>query len=200
VYSNAGSLNSEEEQELEVYFKEIEEENKGRGEALTSIPKASPRMSNARWGECHASESDVDVALKAERMKALRNEGNPGSNPTIVPFNSASFIPNLEKLGIVVGLDENSRDEALLVLNRVVQAGSGVNNLCDKKEEVLELEEKELDEEEEVDKLLLQNICGELMEEVMDVGGEDFVIPTKHSTRKWSCKKWGMVAKRKGKK
>jgi hypothetical protein len=47
----------------------------------------------------------------------------------------------------------------------------------------LELEEKELPEEEEVDKLLLQNICGEIMEEVMDFGGDDFVIPTKNYQR-----------------
>jgi hypothetical protein len=45
-YSVDGSLNSEEEQELEEYFKEIEEENrvveesKGQGEALAAILEA----------------------------------------------------------------------------------------------------------------------------------------------------------------
>jgi hypothetical protein len=47
----------------------------------------------------------------------------------------------------------------------------------------LDLEEKELADEEEVDKILLQSICGEIMEEVIDFGGDDFVMPTKNITR-----------------
>jgi hypothetical protein len=41
----------------------------------------------------------------------------------------------------------------------------------DKKGDVLDLEEKELADE-EVDRLLLQSICGEIMQEVMDFGGD----------------------------
>jgi hypothetical protein len=51
-----------------------------------------------------------------------------------------------------------------------VQISSGAAKRVDKKIEVLELEEKELDEEEEIDRLLFQNTCGE----IMDVGGDDF--------------------------
>jgi hypothetical protein len=40
--------------------------------------------------------ADVEVALKAEKIKALRNEGNLDSNPTLVSYDTASFIPNLE--------------------------------------------------------------------------------------------------------
>jgi hypothetical protein len=52
-----------------------------------------------------------------------------------------------------------------------------------KKCEVMDLEEKELAKEDEVDKLLIQNICSEIMDEVMDFGGDDFVIPSKKITR-----------------
>jgi hypothetical protein len=45
--------------------------------------------------------------------------------------------------------------------------------------------------------VLLQNICGDLMEEVMDVGGDDFVIPPKHVKRNWNSKKKGKLADRK---
>jgi hypothetical protein len=66
-FSDAGSLNSEQEQELEDYFKEIEEEkrveeeNKGQSEqgssaALAAIPEASPRT---RRSKRRVSESDV---------------------------------------------------------------------------------------------------------------------------------------------
>jgi hypothetical protein len=47
----------------------------------------------------------------------------------------------------------------------------------------MDLEEKELAEEDEVEKLLIQNICGEIMDEVMDFEGNDFVIPSKNITR-----------------
>jgi hypothetical protein len=83
-----------------------------------------------------------------EWEQQCRQQGISVSNPSLVPFNSASFIPNLESLGIAVGLDENNRVEALLELNRAVQAGAGGKFSCDKKQEVLELEEKELDDEE----------------------------------------------------
>jgi hypothetical protein len=66
-FFDAGSLNSEEEQELEDYFKEIEEENrveesKGQGETLSSaalgaILEASPRMMSVRRGKRRGPES-----------------------------------------------------------------------------------------------------------------------------------------------
>jgi hypothetical protein len=55
----------------------------------------------------------------------------------------------------------------------------------------LDLEKKEIADEEEVDRLLLQNICGEIMEEVMDVRCDDFVIPTKHIMKLRARKKGG---------
>jgi hypothetical protein len=58
-----------------------------------------------------------------------------------------------------------------------------VSNILDKRRNILDLEEKELADEEEADRLLLQNIYGEIMEEVMYVGGDDSVIPTNHSSK-----------------
>jgi hypothetical protein len=64
-YSDAGSLNSEEEQELAQYFKEIEEENKVKdertdldearsGAALAAILEASVFLSGTRRSKRHA--------------------------------------------------------------------------------------------------------------------------------------------------
>jgi hypothetical protein len=39
--------------------------------------------------------------------------------------------------------------------------------------------------------VLLQNICGEIMEEVMDVGGDDFIIPPSHVAKNRARKKGG---------
>jgi hypothetical protein len=50
--------------------------------------------------------------------------------------------------------------------------------LVDLKEKVIEKVEKEILEEEELDKLLLQNIRGEIMDEVMDLGSDfDVILP-----------------------
>jgi hypothetical protein len=102
---------------LKALFKEIEEESKveeetkDKGEALARpFRRPRARLSNARRGKRRASESDVDVALKDERLKALKNEGTCVSNLSLVSFNSASIIPNLESLGSM----KNSRVEALL--------------------------------------------------------------------------------------
>jgi ribonuclease HIII len=72
-YSDVGSLNSKEEQELAQYFKEIQEENKveeermgsdevGKGAALAAIPEASILLSESRRSKRRASDSDVEVA------------------------------------------------------------------------------------------------------------------------------------------
>lgn len=53
---------------------------------------------------------------------------------------------------------------------------------------------RELADEKEVDRLLLQNICGEIIDEVMDVGGDDFIIPTRHITKHCARKKAGKAA------
>jgi hypothetical protein len=162
-------LNSEEEHELEEYFKEIEEENRVveegkvfvttlRGTELAAIPEASPKMSGARRGKRHASELDVDMALKAEKIKAIKSEGNLDSTPASVNFDTVSVIPNLEHLGIALGSDESSAPQALLELRKSFHTCSRGSVSIDKKGEVLDLEEKDLADEEEVDKLLLQSI------------------------------------------
>jgi hypothetical protein len=57
------------------------------------------------------------------------------------------------------------------------------------KECVLEKEEKELLEEEELDKLFLKNICSDIMDEVMDLGSDcDVILPRSHNRKKSSKK------------
>jgi RNA-binding protein YhbY len=51
------------------------------------------------------------------------------------------------------------------------------------------VEEKVLEAEEEIDKLFLQNICSEIMEEVMDFRGDEFVIPTRNITKNQKLRK-----------
>jgi hypothetical protein len=56
---------------------------------------------------------------------------------------------------------------------------------------------RELEDEEEVDRVLLQNIYGEIMEEVMEVGGDDFVIPPSHLAKQKPRRKRGKTSDQK---
>ena len=49
-----------------------------------------------------------------------------------------------------------------------------VLHVVDKKTNVLEIEENELADEVELDKLILNHFCGDIMEEVMDLGNDQF--------------------------
>jgi hypothetical protein len=141
-YSDAGSLNSEEEQELADYFKEIEEENMveedstGQGEVrsavLAAILEASHLMSGARRSKHCASDCDVEVALKAQKLKVLKNEGNSDLSPPHVSFDNASMIPNLENTGTSFGNVDGSTSQGFLELTRAVQSCSQVANCLDK--------------------------------------------------------------------
>jgi hypothetical protein len=48
------------------------------------------------------------VASKAERLKALRNEGKLGTTPSFDKLDDASIISNLLELGISLGSDESN--------------------------------------------------------------------------------------------
>jgi hypothetical protein len=57
--------------------------------------------------------------------------------------------------------------------------------VCDKKMMVLENELKDIQQEEELDKVLLNQLCSDLMEEVMDLEecNNDFLITSGSKTR-----------------
>jgi hypothetical protein len=124
------------------------------------------------------------VALKAERLKALKNEGNIVSQPDVFSFDNVPFISNLGVVGISLGSDDSSAALLIAEISKSVQSRKCSKSVgIEKKCEVMDLEEKELAEEDEVEKLLIQNICGKIMDEVIDFGGDDFVIPSKKITR-----------------
>jgi hypothetical protein len=135
--------------------------------------------------------------MKAEKLKVLKNEGNSASIRSRVFFDNVSIIPNLNHIAILIGDDEGSISNGLLELSRVVEIRPGETKGVNKKLDVMELEEKELEDEEEVDRVLLQNIYGAIMEEVMEVGGDEFVIPPSYIAKYKSRRKGGKAPDRK---
>ncbi|TVU40757.1 hypothetical protein EJB05_14233, partial [Eragrostis curvula] len=120
-------------------------------EDLAAIPEASPVHSASRKSKRSAASVDDESRDRAEKLKASRNEG-PDS---VSVSGSVACLKNVE----------------LSRLNNV--------NWIDKKMKVIEKEEKELADEEELDKFILNHLCGEIMEEVMDLGNDqdDRIVP-----------------------
>jgi hypothetical protein len=103
-----------------------------------------------------------------ERLKAHKNEGDNIFSSPMSNLADDIIISNLDCIGISVGSDASSVSKSVAALkctNRVKQ-----NNLeeIDRKTRLLKQEERNMLEEEELDKILLNNICIEIMEEVMD--------------------------------
>jgi hypothetical protein len=166
--------------EMEKALKEWGEEevtNKpASAEELAAIPEASPGLSSARRNKHRADSADEDVGIVEERRKALRNDGNPEGLDLFTSVNDSFLIENLNDIGISLGVDEASIADSL---NKIkVHAASRVQDhvMPSLKDTVLEREEQELAEE-ELEKLFLRNICSDIMDEVMDQGGDCDLVP-----------------------
>jgi hypothetical protein len=179
--------------ELEMALKKWGDEEKNSrppsAEELAAIPEASPEQSEARRSKRRAGVADEEVGMVAERQKVLRNEGTSVQNTPLFTVNESLVISNLNDIGISlenneVSISDASKNIKELVASRVHEHAPPVL-----KEVVLEKEEKELLEEEELDKLFLKNICSEIMDEVMDMGSEcDVILPSGHNRKKDSRK------------
>jgi hypothetical protein len=176
--------------ELEMALKEWgDEEEDSRlpsAEELTAIHEASSEMSVARRSKCQATGVDEVVGAAAKRRKAMRNEGNPDQSSFNL-VDDASVIPNLNDVGISLGSDDASISSSLVSIKKNVVGCEQVVVPCSLKEKVLEQEEKDLLEEEELEKLFLKNICSNIMEEVMDFESDrDVVLSSAHNSKKGS--------------
>jgi hypothetical protein len=62
---------------------------------------------------------------------------------------------------------------------------------CDKKTLVLDKELEDMEQEEKLDKLILQNLCSDIMKEVMDLGecNNNFLIVPGSTQKKGKAKK-----------
>jgi hypothetical protein len=91
----------------------------------------------------------------------------------------------LDNIGISLGTDASSSLASWSNIKNSALGGIQEGVSVDVKEKVIEKVEKEILEEEELDKLLLQNICSEIMEEVMDLGSDfDAILPRGQTKKK----------------
>jgi hypothetical protein len=114
--------------------KEGMEKEKPSAEDLVAIPEATPAQASARRGKCHVNDDDVEMVTKAERLKALRNEGNESTPPP----NDNDILSNVGSIGISIGSDVLSVQKSISTLKcNVVSMESGTE-MVDRKILLLE--------------------------------------------------------------
>jgi hypothetical protein len=136
------------------------------GEAqLAAIPEALPVKSASLWSKRRAGDTDEDSLERATKLKAHRNEGDKLPDHLTLSFTDSCIQTNLGAVGILIGQNRGSIDASVASLRDSVQVNS-----CDRRTTILENEFLEFKQEGELDKIILNQLCGEIMEEVMYLG------------------------------
>lgn len=154
---------------------------------LAAVSEAATPTRRSKRRAASTEESSVE---RAEKIKAVRNldanpcEGNTASsNGSFLQFTDKLIVDNMSSVGILLGKDTTRVNSS--VKNLREQEEYRLNNVpvIDRISEVFDKEEKEREQEEEVDKLILNSLCKEIMEEVMDMDSaypqDCDAIPTK---------------------
>jgi hypothetical protein len=186
---NDNSVNT---QDLMGYMIEDPEESEGENTSVTNaelgnIPEASLAKSGSRRSKCRAGDTHEDFLKHATKKKAQRNEGD--IIPDILCFNldDSTIQSNLDVLGISLGSDKDSVSKSITKLKVAIHNSSN-NEFCRNKKTIVldDEEEKNIEQEEELDKLIINYLCSDIMEEVMDLGEckNDLLIVPGSTTRK----------------
>jgi hypothetical protein len=139
---------------------------------LAAMPEVVQAVASGR--KRRSRNTDEHSLVRTERLKAERNGGNfisvnrdLSSKIFDIPIDTVKT--NLSNLGISLGTNEGQIANSLVVLSNADRnmaepvfswSPLTMNYSMDEEEEV----------DTELDKLILQNICGNLMEEIMDDG------------------------------
>jgi hypothetical protein len=140
---------------------------------LAAIPEASPPSHRSKR---RAENADQTNLKWVEKMKANHNldasfdQGNTDSAATsFLHFSKEHVVDNLELIGITLGKGESEVCKAVerIKCHENDRRVEKVN--IDEASKKNYQEEKDLAEEEEVDKLILNSLCCEIMDEVVDL-------------------------------
>jgi hypothetical protein len=88
-------------------------------------------------------------------------------NPLNINISDSCICSNLSCARISIGQEKDSIDASIALLREATT--SSMHNVWDKKMLNLENELKDIEQEEDLDKILLNQLCGEIMDEVMDL-------------------------------
>jgi hypothetical protein len=132
--------------------------------------------SPSRKSKMRAQSSDEHSLDRAARIKAVHNldfskekGNNPKSLASFIHFSDEKVVGNLSALGVSLGSSDNIVSSSVSHI-KDIELGrlEGVAN-SDIISDIFDKEEKEEMENEEVDKLILNSSCCDIMDEVMDL-------------------------------
>jgi hypothetical protein len=139
---------------------------------MASIPEASPP---SRRSKRQAETTDQANLERAEKMKATWNlDPSPkqgtieSSEKSFLNYSREQVADNLNTIGICLGKGNLEIGNAVERLKVLENDRCGELDPKDEINNIFDLEEKEMAEE-EVDKLIPNSLCSEIMDEVMDV-------------------------------
>jgi hypothetical protein len=148
-----------------------------RAETHRELAAISEVGTPSRRSKRRADTADEPSLERAERIKAARNlDFNPKkgtkttSHASFLQFSDEHVVDNLCTIGISLGSNmESISNSVACVREAEIKRLDTISNE-DKISSVFDKEEKEELEAEEVDKLILNSLCSEIMDEVMDLG------------------------------
>jgi hypothetical protein len=157
---------------------------------LAAIPEACDGSSVSYRSKRRAGSMDEDTQARAARLKASRNldgefsGGNADNSSSFLSFSDDIIISRLRSLGFSLG--DNAKALRLVQRLKSVEHFNSAAVLLDTQASCLEEADLHARDEEEIDRFILSNLCGDLMEEVMDADSEHIVraFTDSSSTRK----------------
>lgn len=149
---------------------------------LAAIPEA--RTSDLRRSKRRANNSDEVVLNHASKLKASKDvdikhaEGENTNTSSFIHFHAEFIHASFSTIGIDLGKDSTSIKDSVIDMKKGDEYRLSETRCTDWKTEVLNKEEKNMADQEEVDTFILNHLCGEIMDEVMDASGDPSDLTT----------------------
>jgi hypothetical protein len=158
---------------------------------LAAIPEASPPSRRSKRRVDNADQANLEWAEKlkaAHNLDASYDQGTTDSNAnSILHLSKEHIIDNLESIGINLGNDALEVGKSVETIKSRESITLVDHDSKDVISKLFDQEEKEVMEEEEVDKLVLNALCCEIIDEVLDLDSANPLdcktIPRKKSPR-----------------
>jgi hypothetical protein len=140
---------------------------------MAAVPEAETHRRKARGDQTRLMSThltELNGSSLRGTLTSLQGKVTIATTLSFVHFSNENVIDNLQSVGIVLGSSSDQITFSVehikeVELERIVDAGSK-----DIISEVFDKEEKEELENEKVDKLILNSLCCEIMDEVVDLG------------------------------
>lgn len=164
-------------------------------DSLAAIPEARQGASATHSSKRRAASTDEDSVQLAARLKAGRNlqftEGTQDTPESFINFSKTTIVSGLSNIGVSIGVDNKDIDDSIELIKQVEQSRLKEESKEDFKTVVFDNEEKDMANEDEVDRLILSNLCTDIMDEVLDMSSEHLVVAHTDHGRQSSLSKKG---------